>query len=52
MIMVLVMTKTINNFRVNAEQKIVVVILLEQSQDGELIKDIQCQKKKLINNSC
>ena len=35
----LVMMKTINNFLVNVVQKIAVVILLEKSQDGELIKN-------------
>ena len=39
-IMVLVLIKTINNFLVNVAQKIVVVILLEKSPDGELIKNL------------
>ena len=39
-ITVLVMMKTINNFHVNVVQKIVVVILLEKSLDGELIKNL------------
>ena len=45
-IMVLVMMKITNNFLANVGQKIVVDILLEQSLDGELIKNSQCQIKK------
>ena len=44
--MVLVMTKIINNFLVNVDQKTAVAILLEPSQDGELIKNIQWLIKK------
>jgi hypothetical protein len=37
--MVLDLMKIINNFRVNAVLGIVVVILFELNQDGELIKN-------------
>jgi hypothetical protein len=39
--MVLDMMKITNNLNANVNQKIVVVILLEQSLDGELIKNLQ-----------
>tara|TARA_Y200000002_G_scaffold286615_1_gene240713 strand:- start:258 stop:713 length:456 start_codon:yes stop_codon:yes gene_type:complete len=37
----LVMMKTTNNFLVNVDQKIVVVILYERNQDGGFIKDLR-----------
>jgi hypothetical protein len=39
--MVLDMMKITNNLNANVNQKIVVAILLEQSLDGELIKNLQ-----------
>jgi hypothetical protein len=39
--MVLDMMKITNNLNANVNQKIVVVILLEQSLDGGLIKNLQ-----------
>ena len=44
--MVLDMMKITNNLNVNVNQKIVVAILLEQSLDGELIKNLQWVIKK------
>ena len=46
----LVMMKTINNFRVNAAQEIVVAILFEPNQDGELTKNLAWEDNYLVNN--
>jgi len=43
--MVLALIKTTNNFHVNVELKIAVVILFEKSLDGEFIKNLLWVKK-------
>ena len=45
----LVMIQIINNFLVSVVQKIVLVILFEKVQDGELIKNSK-KIKELIDN--
>ena len=48
--MALATMKITNNFHASVSQKIVVAILLEQSLDGELIKNLVLANKKLVNN--
>ena len=42
------MIKIINNFHVIVDQKIVVDILFELSQDGEFTKNLALNSKKII----
>jgi hypothetical protein len=39
-----------SNFHVSVSRKTVVVILFDQSLDGELIKNLVSADKKLVNN--
>ena len=48
--MALATMKITDNSRVSVNQKIVVAILLEQSLDGELIKNLVSANNSLINN--